>query len=411
MARILILIAAHLSMAPRPQKEADALAAAGHDVTVRGVWFDPELAERDEMLASGRQWQFETILDIRPHRFSGRMRNLAARCKRKSAVISYRLLRHVEPDLLGHAVGYSFIRAMEDAADLTIVHSEGGLWIGGELLKIGRRVGVDFEDWFSEDLLPADRLNRPVKSLRVWEQELARNCRYCLAPSHHMAIALAEALDVPKPTVVYNAFPWREREALDGKRRDRQDASTISLHWFSQTIGPGRGLELLFRALPRVTSNVQIHLRGNLSSERQAWLHALIPPDWRGRVHVHPTVPAAELLSRIAEHDIGLALEPTAVLSTDLTVSNKLFQYMLGGLAIIATRTRGQAEVFAQAPEIGAMISPDSAEELAQAIDQFAGDTEALRHAQHASLEAARTQFCWEKQAEAVVAAADRALA
>ena len=43
MAKILITIGGHLCMAPRPQKEAEALASAGFDVTVRGFWFDPEL--------------------------------------------------------------------------------------------------------------------------------------------------------------------------------------------------------------------------------------------------------------------------------------------------------------------------------------------------------------------------------
>jgi len=50
MAKILILIGGHLCTAPRPQKEAETLAAAGYDVTVRGFWFDPELMERDRSL-------------------------------------------------------------------------------------------------------------------------------------------------------------------------------------------------------------------------------------------------------------------------------------------------------------------------------------------------------------------------
>jgi hypothetical protein len=40
MAKILILIGAHLCTAPRPQKEAETLANAGHDVTVRGFWLN-----------------------------------------------------------------------------------------------------------------------------------------------------------------------------------------------------------------------------------------------------------------------------------------------------------------------------------------------------------------------------------
>ena len=53
MAKILILIGAHLCTAPRPQKEAETLANAGHDVTVRGCWFDPEMVKRDRLNIGG----------------------------------------------------------------------------------------------------------------------------------------------------------------------------------------------------------------------------------------------------------------------------------------------------------------------------------------------------------------------
>jgi hypothetical protein len=51
MAKILILIGGHLCNAPRPQKEADTLAQAGHDVTVAGFWFDPEFVKRDRQFS------------------------------------------------------------------------------------------------------------------------------------------------------------------------------------------------------------------------------------------------------------------------------------------------------------------------------------------------------------------------
>ena len=40
MARIAIVTSGHLSTSPRVVREADALAAAGHDVAVSGVWLD-----------------------------------------------------------------------------------------------------------------------------------------------------------------------------------------------------------------------------------------------------------------------------------------------------------------------------------------------------------------------------------
>ena len=52
MVKILILIGGHLCTAPRAQKEAETLANAGYDVIVGGIWFSPELVERDRLLIS-----------------------------------------------------------------------------------------------------------------------------------------------------------------------------------------------------------------------------------------------------------------------------------------------------------------------------------------------------------------------
>jgi hypothetical protein len=66
---------------------------------------------------------------------------------------------------------------------------------------------VDFEDWFSEDLLPSARLTRPISQLKKLEARLIRECFYCLTTSNAMAEAMAKAYQAPKATVIYNSFP------------------------------------------------------------------------------------------------------------------------------------------------------------------------------------------------------------
>jgi glycosyltransferase involved in cell wall biosynthesis len=233
-----------------------------------------------------------------------------------------------------------------------------------------------------------------------------------------MAEALAEAYQAPKPTVIYNSFPWAEREQIDHQKRDRQNLNLPSLHWFSQTIGPGRGIETLFQALPHLTISVEIHLRGNYPESARQWLEPLVPPEWRvkrsypegNRLLIHPTVPNAELLSRIAEHDIGLSLESTDIPSRNLTVTNKLFQYLQAGLAVIATETAGAREVLSQCPTSGRLISSNNPVALAQALKDLLGTPERLTAAKAASLQATKEQFCWEKQAKSLLSTAELAL-
>lgn len=407
MAKILILIGAHLCTAPRPQKEAETLANAGHDVTVLGFWFDPELVKRDRILIPNKKWRFEPIIDFQPtHRFN----NWGIRLQSRLAKERFKRFGTFSPGLLGYGAKAMLKVARQARADLTIVHSEAGLWVGNQLLNEGFRVGVDFEDWFSEDLLPEARASRPIAQLKALESRLARECTYCLTTSHALAEALAEAYQAPKPTVIYNAFSWADRSQIDDQIQDRQNLNLPSLHWFSQTIGSGRGLETLFQALPHLTIPVEIHLRGNYPESARQWLEPLVTSKWRDRIFMHPTVPNSELLTRIAEHDIGLALEQTDIPSRNLTITNKLFQYLQAGLAVIATDTVGQREILSQFPRIGQLIPSQNPVALAQALKDLLSTSEKLALTKANSLQVAQEKLCWEHQAGVLLQAAKLAL-
>lgn len=407
MAKILILIGAHLCTAPRPLKEAQALADAGHDVTVRGFWFDPDFVERDRLIIANKPWRFEPIIDFQPiHRWT----NLGIRLQSRLAKELFQRFGISSPELFGYGAKAMLKVARQFHADLTIVHSEAGLWVGEKLLSEGLRVGVDFEDWFSEDLLPEARLGRPIKQQKLLEAKLIRKCIYSLTTSNAMAEALAEAYQASKPTVIYNTFPWVERLQIDNQKHDRQNLNLPSLHWYSQTIGPGRGLETFFQSLQYLDVDIEIHLRGNYPASSRQWLEPLVPDNWRGRLFIHPTVPNSELLSRIAEHDIGLALEIPHCLSRQFTITNKLFQYLQAGLAIVATNTVGQREIFSQYPKIGYLLTNNNPEEMAQALKDLLSNPENLAAAKKASLQAAQEKFSWEHQVKQILQLADFSL-
>ncbi len=410
MSKILILIAGHLCTGPRAQKEADTLAAAGHDVVVRGTWYDQRFADRDREFMVRRKWRFDPILDLRPISPAARSKNLGIRARGRLAREMHSRFGKFSPSQLGFAPGAMLKAALSENADLTIVHSEAGLWVGEQLLRKGMRVGVDFEDWFSEDFLPQDRMGRSIKQLRDFEAELMMHAHYRITTSHAMADALSEAYAAPAPTVVYNTFPFADRARIDGETKDRADRRTPSLHWFSQTIGEGRGLETLFQALPLISITVEIHLRGNCTERTREWLNRAVPELWRQRVFIHPTVPKAELLSRVAEHDIGLALESPYCRNKQLTISNKFFQYLQAGLAVIATETAGQREVFRRRPEIGSLIPADDPRALARAIEELLSDPSKLDAAKAAALKAAKEEFCWEHEQHKLLAAAEAGL-
>jgi hypothetical protein len=157
-------------------------------------------------------------------------------------------------------------------------------------------------------------------------------------------------------------------------------------------------LEDLIAALPLLHHDTEIHLRGNPGKGFLSWLQDRTPERWRKRIVLHPLVPPRELLSRIAEHDVGFAGETSRIRSRDLTITNKILYYLLAGLAVVASDTTGQREVASQA-QGGVFLYPcRDARALAACLDGLLGSIRVMERTKAAALDAAKRVFCWEQQ-------------
>lgn len=411
MARIALLTGNHLCHNPRVIKEAGALAGAGHEVTVLGAWLERSLKNRDQQLLRDSPFTFLPVLDLAEGGFAASLTRFQCRAGVRAARLAFHLLGSESPWQLGYAATALRDAAARVEADLYVAHSEAGLAAATELLRRGKRVGVDMEDWFSEDLLPAARRSRPLRMLREMERTLLCRGAHGTCPSRAMSAALAAEYGCRAPAIVYNAFPWADRLRLDGRRVDRHDLETPSIHWVSQTLGQGRGLEDLLAALPLLEGPVQVHLRGRPAAGFERWLGERVPAEWAGRVFVHDLVPNEELPSRIAEHDIGFAGEQKYCRSRDLTITNKILHYLCGGLAVVASETAGHAEVAAIATGAVHLYPVGDCRALAARIDRLTGDPDLLAASRRAALAAAKGALCWEAQVETLVTSVEDALA
>jgi len=390
-ARVLILNASHLANNPRVIKEADALSAAGHEVEVLGWAIDDRLSREDEMLLSGRAWKFTRVIDLRPGR-GGAKAQMWRLQKRLAFEVARWTGRQTAAQLGGWRHRY-LTEARRRNADLSIAHSAPMMWVAAQLQSEGCAVGVDMEDWFSREQCHP----YPCRVISGLEGDLLTRGVHATCPSRAMSDALALAYRCTPPAVVYNVFRWSEREYLDGLLKDRTNQDTVSIHWYSQTVGPGRGLEQLFAVLPRLKRPVELHIRGAWPAGSEAWLMSLVMPRFHGCVKRHEPVPNRELLSRIAEHDIGFCGETSGNPSRNLSVTNKMFQYLLAGLAVAASDTAGQKEVQAVAGEAISIFRENDTESLATVLNAWLENPEELSRAKKAAVRAARDYFCWER--------------
>jgi len=407
---IAILSGNHLCRNPRVLKEAGSLARAGLEVEVLGAWTDPGMRAEDVELLADAPFRFTPVVDSAGAGGAARVRWLLARLLARGMRSARRTFGLESRWQLGPMVGALGRAARARRVDLAIAHSEPALAVAAELQRSGRRVGIDLEDWFSEDLLPEARRSRPGRLIAGLERQLLRHGAHASCTSNAMSAALAEAYDCVAPAAIYNAFPWSERASLDGRLSDRASRHRPSIHWYSQTLGEGRGLEDLMAALPFVRCEAEVHLRGQPAAGFETWLRARVPEGWRDRVFLHGLVPNAELLSRIAEHDIGFAGERSDCRSRDLTVTNKILHYLLAGLAVVASDTTGQREVASQVSE-GVLVYPSGdPSALAERLEPLLRSSERLKAAQADSLAAAERTFCWERQESNLLSGVRRSL-
>lgn len=395
---------------PRVVKEADALAEAGLDVEVLGIIYDAESKRLTERLMQGRRWKHTAVADLSDPSLAACADGLWLRIRGRLSLYAKEALGGDRPGQLGLVPHRLYQVAKSRRADLYSAHLEQALWVGSRLIDDGFSVSADVEDWYSEDLLPADRASRPIALMKDCERRLLTGAAYVTTTSKALASSLRAAYGCALPEVVHNSFPTEERDAIDGETFDRKDRSVPSITWFSQTVGPGRGLETLIEALSGVLQPLELHIRGRPRPDYPEALLAGLPQGVANRVHFHPQVPQDELLSRLAEHDIGYCGELADCASRDLTITNKTFEYMRAGLAIIAADTVGQSEVAETAPEAVFLFTQGDAASLRAQLERLLGDPALLAASKAASAKALTDHFDWDQSKRRIQTLAARAL-
>lgn len=389
-AKVLIVTNGQLSRNPRVWKEAQTLGQAGYAVTVLMVR-NHAAGERNDVGLMGNASFRREVVDLLPGFSAGPGRLLARRAARwLAASLGVRLGL---PTI--HALGPAsalLSRARAFPADLTIVHNEVPHWVGVRLLAQGRRVAADFEDWHSEDLLPANRAHRPLKILRAVERSLLQQAAYTSTTSEALADALQERNGGRRPLVLTNSFP------LQTDPRSGPPGKPPAIFWFSQTLGPGRGLESFVAAWGRTRLPSRLVLLGDPQGAMGDGLRAQVPAGRRQDLVFLKPVPPEELPGLIAKHDIGLALEQSDIPSRDLTITNKILQYLNAGLVVLASDTKGQREVIARDPAVGLIADFRDSGAAASAVDRLLSDEAALGARQAAARRLAEQFYCWEHE-------------
>jgi glycosyltransferase involved in cell wall biosynthesis len=398
-ARVTVVTSGHLSTCPRMLKSADALSGAGYDVRVIATLHEPWATETDRDVASRRTWKAETI-DYRRGESGSTYWWTGAR---------YRAAR-VAAGLIGPGrIPYAFVsrafgrvhselvRAIAaDPGDLIYGGTTGALaGIAEAAQRSGTAYGVDLEDFHGGETSGPDAPLVDALATRV-ERAVMRGAAFVTTSSEAIASAYHER-DGIEAAVIHNTFPLPSRPP----EVSRVDPARLRAYWFSQTIGPGRGLENAIVAAGRAGFPGELALRGRPHAgylEVLTKLAALHAP-YLELVHLDPAPPDT-MVDCARGYDVGLALESMDVRNRQIALSNKALTYILAGLAVAITDTPGQHPLGADLGRGAALVPVDDVDALAAVFARWASDPAELDCAKRTAWAAATRRWHWEHELE-----------
>ncbi|UYG06024.1 glycosyltransferase family 4 protein [Halomonas sp. M4R1S46] len=209
----------------------------------------------------------------------------------------------------------------------------------------------------------------------------------------------ARAYGIPRPLVLQN----RPRlVTASGSNRIREELG-LTQPWpivlYQGGLQPGRGLPRLVEAAASVPNAYFVFIGGG-RQERE--LHELTERlGLAERVRFIATVALSELPSYTASADIGVQPIENTCLNHFTTDSNKLFEYVIAGLPVVASQLPEISRVVRQ-HDLGLLVPPGDTAALAEAIHCLVGDPERRAHYRDQASTAAQS-LNWEAQEQRLI--------
>ncbi|MEI2709142.1 MAG: glycosyltransferase [Chitinophagaceae bacterium] len=186
--------------------------------------------------------------------------------------------------------------------------------------------------------------------------------------------------------------------------KEKQD-TTLKLVWHGYVIIPEniRGVHILLQAISVCKTPVHLYLQGKISESNSNLLQEKLRLlNITNKVTVLPPANPDAIVESLIGYDIGLAGELAAEENQQLTSSNKLFDYIAAGMAIIMPNLLGLAETVNEYKN-GMLYEQGNYKQLAESIDYLNMNRKVLLQYKQASINASREELFWENEMQPVM--------
>ena len=392
--KIVCISSGQPSLNPRLVKEADTLTAAGFDVTVLYAYWNDWGTRYDKELLAVKKWKAICVGGDPQNRrmawfFSRLIFKMAGRRLQKSD--GFDKLADIA---IARSSYFLINEAKKHPADVYIAHNLGALPAAAKTAAFHKKsYGFDAEDFHRQEVND-DPNSFHFKICKFVEDKYLPGAAYLTASSPLIAERYTSLYD-REITTLLNVFP---KISVSVRAANQNKAS--KLFWFSQTIGPNRGLECIIEAMGLCSASTELHLLGQPAEGYRRDIEALaaVAGIDKTRITFHAPVKGDEIFRMAQEYDIGLASETGFCLNNNLALSNKIFTYIQSGLAVAASDTPAQSGLIGQYPKAGKIYH--DAKELAEILNFYDKNREHLAQTKMDAFQIGQTDLNWERESE-----------
>ncbi len=280
---------------------------------------------------------------------------------------------------------------LKHKADLFIGHNLGAIQaVIKASVKFNAKVGFDAEDFHRGEFEHHTKARSLIESI---EEKYFPQLDYCTAASPLIAQAYKFIFQSKNFTTINNVF---SKKYLNNTS-DVLNTSSLNLFWFSQFIGPKRGLEVVVEALNECKGlDINLHLLGNINtSYKQFILETLVN---NNQVTFLSPVAPEEIFEIASKFDIGLATEVPNTQNRDYCLTNKIFTYLLAGNVMVLSDTKAQHKFLKDYPSIGILFESENKSNLAKVFKELYEDRDMLQRMKSNALRLASDKMNWEEE-------------
>ena len=365
MPRLLLLTPSELSRDPRARRAAAAARRLGADVVgVSGQISGeaPAPLEGIDIVRVGRPGRVDALRDL------GGARRRSSTLLREARGL-YRLVR-----LAGRTLVLA--RAASRSGPADVVHANDldtlpAAWIAAR--RVRARLVYDAHELYGDFEADPPRVYRSAISLL--ERLLVRRAAAVITVSDGLADELGRRLRLAeRPFVVLNA-----PEVAGGDPEPHEGPLRAV---YTGGFGSGRPLDDLLTAFDGV-------------ADAELTLFALQQPPEQlrravgSRANVADLLPPDRVVDSLGRFDVGVIFDRPVTRNAELSLPNKLFEYLMGGLAVVAPALPSLAPIV-EREGVGVLFDPGRPADLRRAIVELAGDRartlELRRRARRAAL-------------------------